>query len=42
MGQLFLIALSTFVSEDLTCIGTGALIAAGKLGFIPGVLACIV
>jgi membrane protein DedA with SNARE-associated domain len=41
MIQFLLIALATFVSEDLTCIATGALIAAGKLGFLPGVLACI-
>src|SRR4051794_37612457 len=41
MFQLLLIALATFVSEDLTCIATGALIASGMLGFIPGVLACI-
>jgi membrane protein DedA with SNARE-associated domain len=41
MGQLILIAAATFVSEDLTCIATGALIAAGTLGFVPGVLACI-
>src|SRR5882724_10112326 len=42
MIQFLLIALATFVSEDLTCIATGALIAAGKLRFFPGVLACIV
>ncbi|HEY2018490.1 MAG TPA: VTT domain-containing protein [Bryobacteraceae bacterium] len=41
MGQLILIALATFASEDLTCVATGALIAAGKVGFVPGVLACI-
>src|SRR5215471_11862480 len=41
MGQLILIAVATFLSEDLTCVATGALIAAGKLGFVPGVLACI-
>ena len=41
MVQLILIALATFVSEDLTCIATGALIAAGTLGFLPGVLACV-
>jgi membrane protein DedA with SNARE-associated domain len=40
MGQFLLIAIATFVSEDLTCIGTGALIAAGKIGFLPGVIAC--
>jgi membrane protein DedA with SNARE-associated domain len=41
MTQLLLIALATFGSEDLTCIATGALIAAGKIGFVPGVLACL-
>src|SRR3954471_7895863 len=41
MVQFLVIALATFVSEDLTCIATGGLIAAGKLGFVPGVLACI-
>ena len=41
MGQFLLIALTTFASEDLTCIATGALIAAGKIGFVPGVLACV-
>ena len=29
MGQFLLIAFATFVSEDLTCIATGALIASG-------------
>src|SRR5437879_285792 len=42
MGQLLLIAVGTFASEDLTCAATGALIAAGKIGFLPGVLACLV
>ena len=41
MTQFLLIALSTFISEDLTCIATGALIAAGKIGFLPGALACV-
>ena len=41
MGQYFLIAAATFGSEDLTCIATGALIAAGRIGFVPGVLACL-
>jgi membrane protein DedA with SNARE-associated domain len=41
MGQLVLIALATFASEDLTCIATGGLIAAGKIGFLPGTLACL-
>jgi len=41
MGQFVLIALATFASEDLTCIATGALIAAGKIGFVYGALACV-
>jgi membrane protein DedA with SNARE-associated domain len=41
MTQFLFIALSTFISEDLTCIATGALIAAGKIGFLPGTLACV-
>jgi membrane protein DedA with SNARE-associated domain len=41
MTQVLLIALSTFISEDLTCIATGALIAAGTIGFVPGALACV-
>ncbi|MFN0170469.1 MAG: VTT domain-containing protein [Bryobacteraceae bacterium] len=40
MGQLIAIALATFVSEDLTCIATGALVAGGHLGLVEGVLAC--
>jgi membrane protein DedA with SNARE-associated domain len=42
MTQFLLIAVATFASEDLTCISTGALIAAGKIGWIPGVLACLI
>src|SRR5262245_38692815 len=42
MGQLIAIALATFVSEDLTCIAVGALIAGGQIAFIPGMLACAV
>src|SRR5262249_35419340 len=41
MTQFLLIAAATFASEDLTCISTGALIAAGKIGWLPGMLACI-
>lgn len=40
--QLFLIALATLVSEDLTCIGTGVLIARGEIGSVEGTLACLV
>ena len=39
---LLLLAIATFVSEDLTCIGAGLLIAQGRLALIPGVLACLV
>lgn len=35
-----LIALATFVSEDLACIGAGLLIARGSLPWLPGVAAC--
>jgi membrane protein DedA with SNARE-associated domain len=42
MGQFLLIAIGTFVSEDLTCVATGALIASGRIGWFPGVLACVV
>ncbi len=38
---LLLIVVATFVSEDLTCIGTGLLIARGSLPWAPGVLACL-
>src|SRR5262249_22808241 len=41
MGQFLLIALATFASEDLTCMATGGLIASGRIGFVPGVLACL-
>src|SRR5437667_125930 len=39
--QLILIALATFISEDLTCIATGLLVTQGKVSFIPGTLACL-
>jgi membrane protein DedA with SNARE-associated domain len=42
MGQFIAIALATFASEDLTCIATGALIASGRIGLLPGVFACAV
>src|SRR5512143_3273234 len=35
-----LIALSTFASEDLTCIATGVLVAKGTFSFAPGATAC--
>lgn len=39
---MLVIILSTLISEDLTSIGTGLLIARGLIGFIPGVLACFI
>ena len=39
---LALIAAATFVSEDLTCIGTGLLVARGSLPWFPGVMACLI
>jgi pimeloyl-ACP methyl ester carboxylesterase/membrane protein DedA with SNARE-associated domain len=39
---LFLIAAATLVSEDLTCVATGLLIARGTLAAVPGTLACLV
>ncbi len=39
---MFVIIFSTFITEDLTCIGTGLLIARGMIGFIPGTLACLI
>jgi membrane protein DedA with SNARE-associated domain len=41
VGQALLIALATVASEDLTCIATGGLVSAGKIGFAQGVLACL-
>lgn len=38
--QILLIALSTFASEDLTCVATGALISRGRISFLGGTLAC--
>lgn len=39
---LLLAVLGTLVSEDLTCIAVGALVAQGRLEFLPGTLACFV
>jgi len=41
LPQFILIALATLVSEDLTCIATGLLIAQGRLGFAEGTAACL-
>ncbi|MBO6524400.1 MAG: VTT domain-containing protein [Balneolaceae bacterium] len=38
---MIIIILSTLISEDLTCIGTGLMIARGLIGFFPGVFACL-
>jgi len=37
---LIVSALATFASEDLTCAAVGALVGEGRLGFLPGTLAC--
>jgi membrane protein DedA with SNARE-associated domain/pimeloyl-ACP methyl ester carboxylesterase len=37
---ILLIMAATLVSEDLTCIATGLIIARGTIGFVPGTLAC--
>jgi pimeloyl-ACP methyl ester carboxylesterase/membrane protein DedA with SNARE-associated domain len=39
---LVFVAVATFTSEDLTCIGAGLLVASGRLGFIPATAACLV
>jgi membrane protein DedA with SNARE-associated domain/pimeloyl-ACP methyl ester carboxylesterase len=38
--MLLLLVLTTFISEDLACIGAGLLAAKGILNFIPAVIAC--
>ena len=37
---MMLIAASTLVSEDLTCIGAGVMVAQGRIDFVPAALAC--
>ncbi len=39
---LLLIVVSTFINEDLTCIGTGLLVAKGILTYIPAAAACFI
>ncbi|MDZ7714992.1 MAG: alpha/beta fold hydrolase [Balneolaceae bacterium] len=39
---MIIIALSTLVSEDLTCIGAGLMAARGLIGFWPAVIACFI
>ncbi len=41
MPQFLLIALGTLVSEDLTCIATGVLIAQKRIGPVEGTLGCL-
>lgn len=38
---LIFIVLATLVSEDLTCIGAGLMVARGIIGFWPATLACL-
>lgn len=38
--MMLIIIFSTFISEDLTCIGAGLLAARGIIGFIPATIAC--
>src|ERR1051326_4782912 len=40
LAMMGLLASATLVSEDLTCIGTGLLIAQGRIDFLPGAFAC--
>jgi membrane protein DedA with SNARE-associated domain len=42
MIELLLIALATLISEDLTCIAAGVLVAQGKLSFLAATAACLV
>lgn len=37
---ILLLAAATLVSEDLTCIGAGVLVAQGRIEFLPAVAAC--
>ncbi|HXU08708.1 MAG TPA: VTT domain-containing protein, partial [Blastocatellia bacterium] len=39
---MMLIAASTLVSEDLTCIGAGVMVAQGRIDFVAAALACFV
>lgn len=41
LPQFILIALATLVSEDLTCVATGLLVAQGRIGFVEGTAACL-
>ncbi len=37
---MVLLALATLVSEDLTCVGAGLLVAQGRIDFLPAAFAC--
>ncbi|HVS64444.1 MAG TPA: alpha/beta fold hydrolase [Thermoanaerobaculia bacterium] len=39
---LLLLAVATLISEDLTCIAAGVLVAQGRIGFVPATVACYV
>jgi len=39
---LAFVAVATFTSEDLTCVGAGLLVASGRLGFMSATAACLV
>ncbi len=39
---MVLLALATFVTEDLTCIAAGLLVARGAMSFFPATLACLI
>ncbi|MEO0424086.1 MAG: VTT domain-containing protein [Pseudomonadota bacterium] len=41
LALLLLLMLATYVTEDLTCITAGLLVARGVLGFWPATLACL-
>jgi pimeloyl-ACP methyl ester carboxylesterase/membrane protein DedA with SNARE-associated domain len=38
---LLFVAVATFISEDLTCVTAGLLVATGRLGFVPVTAACL-
>jgi membrane protein DedA with SNARE-associated domain len=42
LGVILALAVSTFVSEDLTCIGAGVLAAQGRIGFAVAAAGCLV
>ena len=42
LGLAVGLALATLVSEDLTCVAAGVLVAQGRLGFATATLACLV